>query len=78
MFFKLSDDKGHMSLRQFKLPTNTFMSWHFKNAPFDLQMLDMGGAPDFITVVPTCMRFSHMPAHPLAIHELKDGYIVFE
>ena len=78
MFFKLSDDHGHMSLKQFNVPAKAVMSWHFRDAPFNLQTLDMGGAPDFITVVPNCMRFSHMPAHPMAIYELKDGYIVFE
>ena len=77
---KLSDSKGLMKLSQFRLRPRACVSWRWEDTPQAIAELCLSfpGVPEFVTVVPACMRFTHLPTTAKEIFELKDGYIAFE
>lgn len=77
----MSDSKGLMRFSQFRLRPLVCVSWCYGDAPTAIQDLAFGfgdGEPEFVTVVPNKMRFSHVPAGVKMIVELADGYICYE
>lgn len=77
----VSDAKGLMRFNQFRLRPNVCVSWCFSDAPTAIQDLAFDfpdGEPEFVTVVPTKMRFSHVPASVKLMVELAEGFVCFE
>ncbi len=77
-----SDNKGVMRFSQFRLRPNVCVSWCWDDSPTAIQNLGFAwkedGEPEFVTVVPNNMRFSHIPLGVKLIVELADGYVCFE
>ena len=69
-----------MRLSHFRLKDDRCVSWPFAKAPGELRELtfDYPGIPDFVTVVPASMRFTHLPPNAAVVVELADGYIAYE
>jgi hypothetical protein len=83
-FYLMADRNSPLSLRHLKLNPDCCVSWQFSDAPRalrDLNMFDLAGIsrqPEFVTVVPDNMYFSHLPRTTAVIVKLTDGVIAFE
>ena len=71
-----------MRFSQFRLKTDVCVSWCWEKAPTAIQNLGFAwepdGDPEFVTVVPHKMRFSHVPAGVKLMVELAEGFVCFE
>jgi hypothetical protein len=76
---KLTDDRGVMRFRQFRLNPKVLVKYLWDDAPEVLQELCLTypGTPEFIVAVPNAMRFTDLPEDAFEILQLEDGFISF-
>lgn len=79
---RATGEQGLLQNRELGLPyeLQCTMAWIWGDAPAELDDIDMGMArdPQFVTVIPNKMRFTHMPENPQVIVECADVLIVIE